>query len=637
MVKKREILRLAVIFSWLCIPAMVMAQGDGKTAKLSLDMLLEIGSVVGGGFSPQWTPDGSQILFSSSLNGGGLVAMSPKGGFPTRLPLGLGGTGHFLASNDPKCSPDGKWIAYVSTKSGYPEIWLWSMADGGDRQLTNLGGRINSFNWSPDSRRIAFADDRYGNYDIWKVSVSDGKVFQLTSEKRYEVYPSWTPDSKKILYVRLDERWVDHDVLEIGEGGGSTRLVVSDTDFFDYGAGRTFAYPMVSPDGKTVLFRSHRSDWINYWVVPLAGGEPKQIAAEKADQSEARWSPDGKSIAYISNHDGTHDLRVVGASGGEPRVLVGPESGVCSNPEWSPDGAHISYRFTTLTTPGDLFIVTVKSGEKRQMTESMPAGNLEIALVKPEKIIYPSADGLKITAYLYKPKVIRSGERFPGVLWIHGGPTGQYTDTFQQSVQFFVQEGYVVMLPNIRGSSGYGKAFEKMNNKCWGECDLKDVLAGVDYLKTLPYIDPNSMGITGTSYGGIFTMAAIANAPGVFKAAIPCSGDADWARAYQDDELRHDKMWDYELGPLQENLELYKRLSPINHVENITTPAFVLHGEGIWPGSPQSKLFATALEKYYKVFRYKAYPGETYYVRTAENIRQMLSDMLEFFNQFLKN
>ena len=163
------------------------------------------------------------------------------------------------------------------------------------------------------------------------------------------------------------------------------------------------------------------------------------------------------------------------------------------------------------------------------------------------------------------------------------------------------------------------------------------MLAGVDYLRTLPYVDPQKMGITGTSYGGIMSMAAVAFAPGIFKAAIPCSGYGDWIWACEHAEYRHVQLWEFEIGPWKENRELYEKLSPINSVQNATTPTFLIHGEGRYPGSEQSKLFAKEMEKYYKVFRYKAYPNENYYVRGLENRRQMLLDMLEFFDQFLKD
>ncbi|MXW56831.1 MAG: hypothetical protein F4Z59_09320, partial [Gemmatimonadales bacterium] len=183
----------------------------GDSGALSVDQLLSIESVLGG--APAWSPDGSAILFESGLTGG-LMTLPPEGGFPTRVPVDMGGSGHFLTSQMPGWSPSGTWISYVSDKSGAPEIWLWSVRDGADVQLTDLGARINSMRWSPDERSIVFAGDRYGNYDIWKVDVATRRVDRLTEDKRYEVFPTWTPDSRHILYVRLDDTWEDHDVIE---------------------------------------------------------------------------------------------------------------------------------------------------------------------------------------------------------------------------------------------------------------------------------------------------------------------------------------------------------------------------------------------------------------------------------------
>ena len=628
-------------FLALCVSPRVVsgqaAQESRAVVPLSEDRLLAIGSVVGGE-TPVWSPDGTRVLFVSALADGGLMTISSGGGFPVRVPVEFGGSGHFLASQQPNWSPDGEWVSYISDKSGSPELWLWSTRDGRERQLTQLGARlISAYSWSSDGGWIAFSADRHGNMDIWKVRVSDGRVVRLTAEERYEVYPYWAPDGRHVLYVRLDESWAGHEVLEIPAEGGEPRLVVRDSDFFDYGAGGKFGYPRVSPDGERVLFRSHRSGWINYWVVPREGGVAQRIAPEAADQSHARWSPDGRRIAYTSNHNGTHELRVVTAAGGEPQVLVAPEGmGVVSDPEWSPDGEWISYKLGTPTRPEDLYVVSVGSGQRRRLTRSMPAGNLEQRLVAPQKIAYESTDGLTIHAYLYRPPAIRDGERFPALVWIHGGPTSQWRDNFQQHVQFFVQRGYVVLLPNIRGSSGYGKAFEDANNGCWGHCDLEDVRAGVEYLKRLPYVDPGRMGITGTSYGGIMTMDAVAFAPGLFQAAVAQSGYADWIEFYHgENELRHIKLLEYEFGPFEENEVVYRRNSAVSGVEDVQTPVFLVHGEGRYPPSPQSRIFADALEKNYKVFRYKTYPNEHYYVRSRENRRQLLYDMLDFFRQYL--
>jgi dipeptidyl aminopeptidase/acylaminoacyl peptidase len=563
------------------------------------------------------------------------MSISPDGGFPVRIPLDLGGAGHFLASQLPDFTSDGDWIAYISTKSGSQEIWLWSTEDSREIQLTHLGARINSFQCSPDGAWIAFAGDRYGNYDIYKVTIPDGRTERLTSGERYEVYPSWTPDSRKILYVELDEAWKDHSIFEIDGSGENRRAVGRDKDFFDYQAGGTFGYPAVSPDGKGLLFRSQRSGWINYWLVPMTGGEPKPLHSEAADQSHARWAPDGSTIAFISNYNGTHKLRLASPDGKSARTLVDPGTGVVGNPEWAPDGRSISYTLQTPTKPADLFVLHVGTGAVRQLTHSMPEGNLAGRLIPPEKVSYSSTGGFKIHAYLYKPPTTRSAARHPALVWIHGGPTSQFNDTMQHHVQYFAQRGYVVILPNIRGSSGYGREFEEANNGCWGQCDMEDVLAGVDYLKTLPFVDEEKLAITGTSYGGCMSMSAVAFAPGVFQAAIPASGYGDWIHFMGEQELRHIKLLEHEFGPLDTNREIYVKNSPYYALQKATTPVFLIHGEGHFPESQASKLFADELQRHYKVFQYKAYPNENYYVRSRLNRLQMLRDMLEFLDRYL--
>ena len=634
--------RLPSPLSYALLGVLVATPSLGQGVEpMTADQLLSITSVVSG--SPEWSPDGTSILMTSTMTGG-LALFDPEGGPPRRVPLALGGSGHFLASQMPGWSPDGAFLSYVSTKSGAPEIWLWSSADGSERRLTGLGARINSMTWAPDGCSIAFAGDRHGNYDVWTVSVPEGRVTRLTSDPRYEVFPTWTPDGAEILFVRLDERWADHEVLVVPREGGDGRTVVRDEDFFDYGAGTRFGYPRVSPDGSSILFPSHRSGWINYWIAPFDGGELRPMAAAPADQHEARWSPDGRSIVYTENHDGRYDLRVVSARGGEPVPLFSPSTGRVGSPAWSPDGRSIAYTFQTLTRPADLFVIDNAAGAKpSKLTESMPAGGLESRLVVPEKVRYESTDGFTISAYLYRARGLAPGEKGPGILWIHGGPTGQYRDMFEPfgeggsgDAQYFAQRGYTVLHPNIRGSSGYGKAFEDGNNGCWGHCDLEDVLAGAEFLKTLPEVDGGRLGITGTSYGGIMSMNAATFAPGAFQAAIPASGYADWVHFFtSENELRHVKLLEYELGPFETHQDLWREASSIYRVADVATPLLLVHGVGRYPGSDQSERFAQALRNHYKPFRYETYPDENYYVLGRDNRKKMFADMLAFFEQYL--
>ena len=605
-----------------------------STAVLA-ERITSVASIVGGE-SPIWKPDGTTIYFSSPL--GGLWSVPTIGGSPTRVARDLPGGLVRLA-------PDGASLAFLSDKSGNPEIWLWDLRAGTERRLTNLGARINALNWSPDGRHLAFSALRYGQFDLWTAAVASGTITRVTDDSRYETYPTWLPDGRSILFFRSDDRWADHEVMIVPAEGGAARTVATDRDLFDYGTIGTrskMGYPLLSPDGRTVLFKSHRSGWINYWVASLEGGPVHALSSEPADQSDAKWAPDGKSVVYGALVDGTQQLRIT-TIGGPVRSLTSHETGVASAPEWSPDGKRIAYFFASATQPQDLFVIAAGGGPPTQLTVSIDPG-IAKTLVVPEKVSYRSGP-YTIHAYLFRPPTGLSTGRSPGVMYIHGGPTAQFSDTYQPQPQFLAQAGYLVLAPNIRGSSGYGKAFEDANNPCWTHCDLEDVLAGVGYLKGLPNLDASRIGVTGNSYGGIMSMGAVAHAPGVFQAAIPQSGYANWV-SFQDynTEIQHAKLNAYEWGPYPDSAQVYRRNSAIFSAQAVTTPVFLIQGDGVtqpWrPGVypiPASAEFAHALDRYNKVVKVKTYPGESYYVTGRENSKQVLIDMAEFFDQYLRD
>lgn len=598
-----------------------------------IDQLLALRSAAGGEV-PRWRPDGGMITFVSTLGGQpDLWGIGPEGGFPTRLTRGLGAM-PFMAARSPLWAPDGSAVAYLSARNGSTEVWVWRPGSESDQPVTRLGAHINAFAWAPDSQSIVLSGNRYGAYDIYRVDLAANQTRRLTSGPLNDVYPVFSPDGQQILFVQLDESWTEHSVIMMGTGGENPRLITRDTGMFDYFYGKLFGAPIITPDSRWLLFRSHRSGWLNYWRVDLAGGEPVPIAPAAADQSDAVLSPDGRTLAYVENHNGTLDLRVVPIMGGEPRVLVAPEQGVCGFPQWSPDGTRISYTLESPTFPADLWVVDVAGGLARRLITSVTGTE---PLIKPEKVVYPGEDGLPIHAYLYRPTHVRPGEKLPGILHVHGGPASQWLDTYQPYAQFFAQQGYVVLQPNIRGSTGYGKAFMEANQQDWCGKDLQDVVRGAEYLKRLSYVDAGNMGITGTSYGGILSMCAVTFLPGVFQAAIPIAGYCDWVYTYHEQELRHIKYLEYAFGPFPENEAVYRRSSAIRAVSQATTPCFIIHGEGRLPQSQNSALFAKELERHYKTFQYKTYPGEGYYVQSPENVRQMLLDMLAWFDQYLKS
>jgi dipeptidyl aminopeptidase/acylaminoacyl peptidase len=587
-----------------------------------------------------WIRGDSAILYVAASSGGAELREVPPAGGGSRLVSDRLGGMPFLAGHEPRPSPDGRWVAYLSNSADAGgeglevEVWLQPL-EGGEaaRPLTRLAASINSFQWEPDSRSVVFSSSRCGRYDIYRTEISSGRTVRVTDDPRYEVYPVHA--GSRLLFVRLDGSWTKHEIWSIDEITGERSLVAADEDFFDYHYGRTFGYPLPSPRGDRVLFRSHRSGWINYWAASLTemGGAPRALAPAEADQADASWSPDGSRLAYIENHNGTLELKLLDVDTGRIAALDAGEDCACSVPAWSLDGTRIAYLRQTTTAPLDVWVVEVESGARKRVTDGDGAA---ADLIRPTKISYPTFDGRRIHGYLYSPPKSAVAEEAPGLMWIHGGPTSQFSDTFQPWVQFFAQRGYAVLLPNVRGSSGYGKEFEDLNNRDWGHDDLQDVLAGVEYLKTLGTVDSTRLGIHGTSYGGCMTMSAIAWAPGVFAAAIPHAGYGDWEAMYAEQELRHLQLLRYEFGSYPESADVYRRCSPFHDIIAIETPTLIVHGEGRLPKSAASLQFAEEMRRLYKPVRYRAYGGECYYVRSNERVQQMLADMLKFLDEHLK-
>ena len=625
-----RLVRTAIAFAATgAVTSPLAAQSAGQP---SIDQLQSVQSPIGGN-APLWSADGATLLY---LGGGALWSVGADGGEPTRLGDAPGDGAQF------RRTPDGRLLTYVKVVPGGTDIFGWDVGARAERRITRLSGRVRSYSISPDGRSIALANDRSGSEDIWVVNVADGAARRVTSSPQYEVFPSWSADGSRVLYTQLDARWIDHDVYSIAPDGGSPKLVLRDKDFFDYRQGASFGFPLASPDGKTLLFRSQRSGWTSYWAIPMAGGTPRQLSPEAADQSDARWSPDGSQVLYLSMTNGTQSLKVVSAAGGSARTVVAPTTGMVTRADWSPDGRRISYALHGSTTAADLYVVAAAGGESRQLTFSDRGGALASAVIIPEKIKWTN-DGLTINAYLYKPKTLPAGGRAPVIMLVHGGPTSQFNDAYQLQAQFFASRGYVVIAPNVRGSSGYGKRFEDLNNRDWGHGDLRDVLAGVAWAKQQPFVNRDKIGITGVSYGGMLTMYAISHAPGVFQAAISQSGYGD-VRDFHNivPELQHSQLLHYELGRWPSTAavdSIYKRSSAIFKAKDATAPALILHGYGlhVLDADYAAWKYARELAKNSKVVEYKSYPNETYYVYGRENTKRMLGDMLEFMDRYLKD
>jgi dipeptidyl aminopeptidase/acylaminoacyl peptidase len=605
-------------------------------SNVSSDQLLSIIALAGID-APIWDVGGDAVIVASPLGGGSdLWSFPVDGGAPQRLTSGIGSVGH-LSSPLPRRSPDGRFLSYVTGDIGSTELWLQPLDGRPAFQLSRLGANIIGAEWSADSRSLLLAANRTGTYDIYEVSVEDGSHRALTSDERYEVCPVASPTGDARYHVRLDETWTEHHVVRVpltGATAGEPSVIVNDTHFFDYQYGRIFGTPKVSPDGTTLLFRSYRSGWINIWSVPTSGGEPSPVLPEAADQDHAAWSPDGSRIVMTSNSDASVRLVEVTVADGSSRVLVDPGDGVCAVPSYSPDGSKVAFTLGRPTHAADLHVVDVATTELRRLTRSVGVA-VEQRLARPERTSYRGEDGLEIPAFLYLPESAGVEPNGVGVVVVHGGPTMQFFPTYDNYAQFLVSRGYTLLLPNIRGSSGYGRAFEEANDRDWCGGDLRDVVAGAAVLRARAGIDPKRIAITGLSYGGIMSMAATTLAPGVFQAAASLSGYGDFLHMMDEQEFRHQQLLRKELGDPVKDRDIYLKASSIHSVRDAMNPLFIAHGVGRYPQSEAGKQFAEAMEREYKVFEYRTYPGEHYYVYGRDNTRQLWADVDRFLRRYL--
>ncbi len=295
------------------------------------------------------------------------------------------------------------------------------------------------------------------------------------------------------------------------------------------------------------------------------------------EEYSGKISDNGEFLVCARNSKATVSPMIYDIKTGEERSLDFPP-GIVSGTAITKDDEYLVLTLNTSTSPSNLIKYNLKNNT---IDELIPTdlGELEPDFfVEDVYVEYPSTENLTIGAILYKPKEINQGAKLPVLVQIHGGPTGQYFRNFSMFDQILVNNGFVILKPNFRGSTGYGREFQDLNIEDVGGGDFDDVLAGVDYLKTLDYIDENRIGIFGGSYGGYMTFWATVKRPDLWKAGAASVGITDWKSLYEE-SMPHFKHYLHMMfGLIEENEDLYKERSPINFAENLRATLLIVHG-----------------------------------------------------------
>jgi dipeptidyl aminopeptidase/acylaminoacyl peptidase len=581
---------------------------------------------------PTWSPDGKSIAFISNMSGRNNLWLVPaEGGWPVQL------TVSDQRQSSPAWSPDGKWIAYQSDYDGDEQwdIFLVSPKTGKVVNLTSTR-EIAELNptWSPDGRYLAYEvkpkTSAAYEIDIYDTLMREVKHLTTgTPQDKSNSNPIWSKDGKYIVYTQEQAKGTDSNIFIAEVATGKSALLTPHEGEQRYFANDISALGMF--DAQTVLLTSNAENGYENIGVLLIGtrGDPhpgaiKWLTHDKWEIRGGEFSPDGKHITFSANVDGNEDIYLHDLATGKSTALPIPKGvnePVGGHSAFTKDGSRLLYYHNGPTAPGDLWVYTLTTGKSHQVTHSLVAGVNSEGMVEPYLVHYPSRDGKwTISAFLYVPfNMARNGQN-AAIVYIHGGPTSQTMNSFNRFVQYAANQGYMVLAPNYRGSTGYGKEFQQANLFDMGGGDLQDVLAGVDWIKQTGHLDPKKIAVMGGSYGGYLSMMSVTKAPDVWAAGVPIVPFVNWFTEIENEDPVLQQSDLATMGDVVKNKALYEDRSPINFIDQIKAPLLLLAG-GHDPRCPKSETqqVVDAIKKRGGTVDYKIYENEGHGFARVEN------------------
>lgn len=554
------------------------------------------------------------------------------------------------SDNSPKWSPDGQSLAFLSSRDGKTQVFLISMRGGEAFPITKSKTPVRNFEWSPDGKQIAYlaAEPETEEEEKNKKDKDDETVVGNDKPTRL-----WILDvAEQTAVQKTDQNWIIEEMKWLSNG--QSLLLKTQTipepespnpslGIFDL-KGNTFSSieapghafwrgVQISPDDKNFAYLGPRTDGPtshDLFLQPIGKGQPQNLTSkEDILVNRFQFLKDGR-IFFIAQKGFYRKLYAINT---DNSINEYPLNQNMDEFDASSDGM-IAFISSGSTNPEELWL-SLNNQSPTQITHFNESFE-EFNMIEPEVFQYKSFDGTVIEGSFYKPEGI-NGE-LPLVVMVHGGPTGAWTDGFRPGrswAQYFIERGYAVFCPNIRGSVGYGWKFIESNKNDWGGGDFKDIISGIDYLIARGGIDANKLGIAGWSYGGYMSMWAVTQTSR-FKAAMAGAGLSDLASEYGTEGSAYYDRWFF--GTPYENLSNFTKSSPITFIKNAKTPTLIIQGEDdtVDPIG-QSQQFYRGLRHYGVTTELVTYPREPHGFSEEKHIVDYINRMLDWFDKYIKN
>jgi dipeptidyl aminopeptidase/acylaminoacyl peptidase len=640
--------------------------------------------------SPEVSPDGKWVAYGISTpdmeaNRGvsNIWIVSTSGGDAIQLTQ----SGKDSA---PSWSPDGKTLAFLSGRDGTSQVYVISLEGGEAKKLTTLSTGADLFKWSPDGKSIAFTsgvyvdckDDTcnkqrdeekekskvkahvaehllYRHWDHWSegkrshlfIQATEGTsaARDLTAEADYDVPPdergggadiNFSPDSKELCYTAVADKVeaisTNADLFLVPVAGGESKRITTNQGFD--------GNPVYSPDGKYIAYHAqmtpgYEADRWQLMLYHREAGQSESISASfDRSANDLAWSPDSKTIYFLAENETLQPIYAI-----EPRAGATPKKlldGYNAAYSFSADGKILVAERTSLTTPAELFVAAADGSGLKQLTHENDAILASVEMNAPETFWFEGAEGTKVQAMIIRPPQSVATKKYPMLVLLHGGPQTMWTNAwgYRWNAQVFSGAGYVTLMINRRGSTGYGQKFTDQITADWGGRAYVDVMKGIDAaIAKYPFIDKTKMAAAGGSYGG-YMADWLATHTDRFKAIVSHAGVYDKVSMYATEELwfeEHDSQGTPWAAP-----ENYKKWSPSTYAADLgryKTPTLVVAGERDYRVPyTQSLEFFSALQRQGVPSKLVVFPDEGHWVLKPQNSQFWYKTFLDWLAEYVK-